>query len=203
MTILNWMTSPERALVMTNTAIGTTTDSDIAEASKLHYLAHANMVISCRGNVLFSRVLYDYMQAHFAFYDEFAEQHFRTVLGVGYEKLLELAKRQQKIDQISATGQQVVLVGWSEKRAGFHATLGQVKMPGAVVEVNEMPQGISPWDSAWGDYPPIQTTPESMLSLAAKQVKLASAEYPECSFGGRIVLADMARGGASITCREI
>lgn len=199
MSLLNIWLSPERALVGIDTQ-GVQPDGNKRPVSKCFYLAHSNLLIAGRGLPLFSRFVFDLCHFHSIDYDD-AVENIEQILVRASEMLESAAAHEGVAEKVDLVGQQVALIGWSDARNAFFATMRtRFEAKGKFVETPIQPWVASPYDAAWGDPPECDMgTAIGMETMARWQVnKGRSAFSADVALGGRLLLAELTVSGATI-----
>jgi hypothetical protein len=201
MTILNYWCARDRAIVAVDTAGITPYGMPVEAHSKLHYLAGPNMIVSGRGNLLFARMVYDYLHYMNAGFDDGVEA-LPEILKAVTQHFLQIAQAEGIADQVDVGPQQVLMLGWSKKAGGFKADV-RVRTTGASeFSVHHENALITPWETAWPDRPiAVPKTAEEMEATARWQMQHAPKEHAAAAFGGRLVVAELTAEGVSIRTR--
>jgi len=161
------------------------------------------MIIAGRGNLMFCRIIYDILQQLGVAFDEVVRSQLPQILKFGYGQLCAVATQCGYAELISSTGQQILFIGWSDERAEFSAVIGHVSASDGAVSVEDQPNGIAPWHSTWGPHPRAPANADEMVQLATRQIERAEDDFPDATFGGRLVLADLTRNAAMIRTIEL
>ncbi|RYF60111.1 MAG: hypothetical protein EOO27_07075 [Comamonadaceae bacterium] len=195
MSIMNWWTTPEKAIVAVDTRLGSLRNDTVAdEGSKLLVLPHLGAVLAGRGVISLLGAVFQIVHAHGGDFDHVAQS-----IGPA------LKEQDSRFRQFAREGgheyeglQQLVFVGYSHS-LGKLATYFYESDGSAVTMRGDCPRMFAPGDYQI-DYQSIQASPfseKSHLELARAQVAGAMCQGHTAGMGGRLVIAHVARDGVS------
>lgn len=210
MSILNIVWSPDRVLVAVDTAGALRPELPAAAAqhapaasgdlSKLIYLSAPGAVLACRGSGgLLGLLATQILPLWCTGFDDLAEAL------PGYAR----KAHQFIVQQAHAAGmpprhldeQEAALIGWSARRDRMVAIVASRENARLGFEVFDLADGCPEWIVPWWsttEEPPRPTTDDGMMLLARRQLADAHAlGHAKAGFGGRLVVADLTRKGAS------
>lgn len=202
MTILNCWITPERALIGTDTEMavpcGAAPEGKRAQCTKLLPLVHLNAVLACRGEAIFFKAVFDAINLSGG---DDLDAVFDAMAGA-LPGLLSATRDGLRMGGVThATipdSQTIVLVGWSP-RAGRIVGVEWTQETSArgFVADDINPHYIAPWNRSIEPFAD-PTTPETMMQLARKQVRLMRERAPGAAAGGKLILAELTRDAMTI-----
>jgi len=168
--------------------------------SKMIILPHVSALVASRGDLTFFMLLGLYAALPCNSFDELTDAL--------PAKLVEAWRRHQTHKSFPAgdadeLGQDIVVVGWSEKRGCIRAiTYDHDKSPDGDFSELEIPTVYrAPFDESL-KHLALPSTPSSMTTLVRAQAALIKAKRPDHAAGGDIVMACVSRGSVWTTTEK-
>lgn len=191
-----WLTA-DRALIGVDTEVEQR-GHGYADGAKLHVIPHLNSVLVGRGSAVFISSLYAAVCGSFWDFDA-ATKRLKELAAMTFNQLMATAAAHgiddtRAFDHISA-----LLVGWSPKCEAFSGVeVEQFKREDGFVIKNVGQRYAAPWHYTLDKYSD-PSTPESMIAIAAAQVKLIREQYPTHAAGGGLIVAELTRDSTLIS----
>jgi len=187
MTILNVSLSLERALVTMDTRIQNTVTGGHYYSSKMFPIVHANILIACRGERIFGELAFQwYLSCEACDFDSIARSLSQDVLTV--------AERYASLPGIHVGGNELVIVGWSDKERSMQGINCTRPDKDSQFSITRMDTGqIAPELTADLRHVTCANQVDYLVTIARAQTRQVRAEQPDFPIGGRLILADMTR----------
>ena len=198
MSLINVFLSPSQALIGVDTEAVNHRTGEFMVANKMIHLAHLNVVMAGRGTQGFLLVLFTMAsQIQVEDFDSLANVMPLTIEGA-YNAIG--AHKAGDPDLHFSDEQEIVLAGWSALHGRMRAVCYRRNSPAHEIEIIEIedPGYMMPWSDKWGE-PPEGDGRRGMFDLALAQTKNAKRESPGVAMGGRLLIAELMRGGMSFT----
>lgn len=197
MTILNVSIAPDLGLVAVDTAVPTPSGG-LTHVSKLMPLPHADAVVAARGHLLMLVMLSPRLQQVAGDFDNvLAALHDSAVQA--FADSASACRGHGAGNLMDEMGHEVVAVGYSPRAGRVLGVLYDRKAGGdgfAFTELDDFMQ--APWDESLARFRG-PTSTAAMVRLARAQARYARAQGHENTHGGRLVIAEVRRGGINVS----
>ena len=187
MTLLNVLLSSERALVAMDTRMQNTVTGGHYYGSKMFPIVHANILIACRGELLFGALAFQWYWGR-------ETCDFDSVVLDLPDALVEISKRFASIPGQYAGGNELIIVGWSEKERsmqGVACTRPDMDSPFSIARMETGQLAPAPTEDL--RHITCADQIEYLTVIARAQTRQSKKDSPDSPIGGRLILADMTR----------
>lgn len=188
MTLLNVLLTPERALVVMDTRLQNAVTGGHYYGSKMFPIVHANVLIAGRGERVFADQV-------FQWYGGCGETcDFDTIADGLSENIPMIAERYASISGVPVGGNELVIVGWSEKdrsMQGVACTRPDMDSPFSIARMETGQLAPAPTEDL--RHITCADQIEYLTVIARAQTRQSKKDNPDSPIGGRLILADMTR----------
>lgn len=192
MSLLNVLLFPDRALVAADTRCKNYQSGGYFDGSKMFPIVHANVLIAGRGDRIFADLV-------FQWYGGCETCDFDSIADGLSENLLMIGERYASIPGVHVGGDELVIVGWSEKHRAMQGLLCVRPDGNSEFTVSRMVTGsIGPRLTADLSHVQCADHVESLIEIARAQTRQVRKEQPGLPIGGRLLLAELTRDTLSV-----